>query len=81
MTDYDVKVPGQLVSSLMTEKGGFAELLEVMLNQVLEAQVAEQIGAGRYQRTEERGAYRNGSRPRQLVTRVGPITLRMRIRG
>jgi transposase-like protein len=77
MTDYDVKIPGQLVSSLMTEKSGFADLLEVMLNQVLEAQVSEQIGADRYQRTEDRGAYRNGSRPRQLVTRVGPITLRI----
>ena len=77
MTDYDVKVPGAMLSSLMTEKGGFAELLEMMLNQVLEAQVSEQIGAERYQRTEDRGAYRNGSRPRQLVTRVGPITLRI----
>ena len=77
MTDYDVKVPGRMLSSLMTEKGGFAELLEMMLNQVLEAQVSEQIGADRYQRTEDRGAYRNGSRPRQLVTRVGPITLRI----
>jgi transposase-like protein len=77
MTGYDVKVPGRMLSSLMTEKGGFAELLEMMLNQVLEAQVSEQIGADRYQRTEDRGAYRNGSRPRQLVTRVGPITLRI----
>ena len=34
MTDYDVKVPGRMLSSLMTEKGGFAELLEMMLNQV-----------------------------------------------
>ncbi|NOX39268.1 MAG: hypothetical protein GXP05_01785 [Alphaproteobacteria bacterium] len=58
MTDYDVKVPGHMLSSFMTEKGGYAELLEVMLNQVLEAQISEQIGADRYQRTEDRGAYR-----------------------
>ena len=77
MTDYDVKVPGHLLSSLMSDKGGFGSLLEVMLNQILEAQVSEQIGAERYERSDDRGAYRNGSRPRQLVTRVGPITLRI----
>ena len=77
MTDYDVKVPGHMVSSLMSDKGGFGSLLEVMLNQILEAQVSEQIGAERYERSDGRGAYRNGSRPRQLVTRVGPITLRI----
>ena len=77
MTDYDVKVPGHMVSSLMSDKGGFGSLLEVMLNQILEAQVSEQIGAERYERSDGRGAYRNGRRPRQLVTRVGPITLRI----
>lgn len=77
MTDYNVKVPGHMVSSLMSDKGGLGSLLEVMLNQILEAQVSEQIGTERYERSDDRGAYRNGSRPRQLVTRVGPITLRI----
>jgi hypothetical protein len=27
ITDYDVKVPGRMLSSLMTEKGGFSEVL------------------------------------------------------
>jgi len=35
-------------------------------------------GAERYERTEERdGRYRNGYRERQLLTRVGPIALRV----
>jgi len=47
------------------------------LNQVLEAQVTESLGAARHERSEERAGYRNGVRPRTLYTRVGPITLRV----
>jgi len=50
-------------------------LLETILNQVLEALATETIGAQKYERTEERKAYRNGSRERSLKTRIGTITL------
>ena len=40
---------------------------------VLEAEVAEMIGAARYQRTEQRRDHRNGSYERDLVTGLGPI--------
>jgi putative transposase len=46
-----------------------------VLNQVLEAQVTEQIGARPYERSAERKAYRNGSRLRTLTTRVGLLVL------
>jgi len=77
MTEYELKVPGSLLSSLLGDKDAIAGLLEEVLNQVLEAQVTEQIGAGRYERAEGRTAYRNGYRPRQLYTRVGPLRLRV----
>lgn len=77
MTEYELKVPGSLLSSLLGEKDALAGFLEEVLNQVLEAQATEQIGAGRYERAEGRAAYRNGYRPRQLYTRVGPLTLRV----
>lgn len=77
MADYEINVPGNLLSRLMTEKNGIAVLLETILNQILDAQAAEQIGAERYERSEARVAYRNGYRPRQLFTRVGPLTLRV----
>lgn len=77
MTDYELKVPGSLLSSLMSDQDGFARLLEEVLNQVLEAQVSEQLGADRYERSDDRAGYRNGYRPRQLYTRVGPLTLRV----
>ena len=77
MTDYEINVPGNLLSSLLSEQNGLAKLLEAVLNQILDAQASEQVGAGRYERSEERVAYRNGYRPRQLYTRVGPLTLRV----
>jgi putative transposase len=56
---------------------GLAKLVETVLNQILEAQVTEALGAQRHEQTEERGGYRNGFRPRTLYTRVGPVTLRV----
>jgi transposase-like protein len=46
MTEYELKVPGQLLSSLMNDKNALAELLEKILNQVLEVQAEDQLGAG-----------------------------------
>ncbi len=77
MTDYEINVPGGVLSSLLSEKNGLATLVEALLNQVLEARASEQVGAGRYERSDERVAYRNGYRPRQLYTRIGPLTLRV----
>lgn len=48
-----------------------------MLNQVLEQQMLEHLGAARYERSEERAGYRNGYRERTLFTRVGALTLRV----
>ena len=44
---------------------------------MLIAQSKEQIGADPYERTDERTAYRNGFRDRQLTTRVGHLHLRV----
>ena len=53
----------------------FKKLLESALNSVLQAESEEQLSAGRYQRSDERTDYRNGSRDRELNTRIGRITL------
>ncbi|MDT2238699.1 IS256 family transposase [Paenibacillus larvae] len=59
-----------------------SQAAQSVLNQVLQAQVSEQVEADRYERTENRKAYRNGSYPHGLHTRVGTITLSVpRIRG
>src|SRR5215469_7733013 len=77
MPDYQITIDGELVQGLFQGDTGLAKLLEQVLNQVLEAQVSEQLGAERYERTDERQGYRNGVRPRKLTTRVGQLTLRV----
>ena len=69
----------RLVEDLMTEEGGdtIRMLLEGMLNRLLEAEQAEHLQALPYERTEARQGLRNGYRTRQMVTRLGQITLRV----
>jgi len=77
MAGYEVSVGQELLPGLLTGKDGLAKLVETVLNQVLEAQAADAIGAERYERSDERQSYRNGHRTRTLYTRVGPLTLRV----
>ena len=77
MTQYQVTLNAQTLQRLFSGEGQLAPLLESLLNQVLEAQVSEQLQAERYERTDARQGYRNGYKPRQLTTRVGTLTLRV----
>ena len=78
MAEYEITVSDALLSNLLSgSKEGLGELVEGVLNQILEAQAEEQIGAGRYERTERRTGDRNGDRPRRLYSRVGTLTLRV----
>lgn len=77
MADYEIKLTGEHVASLMSRDEGFRHLLEEVVNQVLEAQMTEHLQAQPYQRTGERAGYRNGHRVRKLYTRVGPLHLRV----
>jgi len=60
MTDYNVTVGKEFLPELLSGQDGLAKLIESVLNQVLEAQVSDSLGAGRYERSEERQSYRNG---------------------
>ena len=51
------------------------ESVRVVLQELIEAEAAEVIGAGRYERTESRVTERNGSRPRLLTTKAGDVAL------
>ena len=77
MTDYNITVGKDLLPELLSSQDGLAKLVEGVLNQILEVQLSESLGADKHQRSEERVGYRNGYRPRQLYTRVGPITLQV----
>jgi transposase-like protein len=52
-------------------------LLEWLLQELLEVEFAEFLGAEPYERSEARRGYRNGYRERGLITRVGRLTLRV----
>lgn len=77
MTGYNVSVDRDLLPGLLSGQDGMAKLVEAVLNQILEAQVTEALGADRHERSEDRLGYRNGYRPRTLYTRVGPVILQV----
>ena len=52
-----------------------AVLLEPILNQILQAEMSEHLGAEPGERTDGRQGYRNGSYKRKLTTRVGRLEL------
>lgn len=52
-------------------------LIERILNEIMKAESEEQIGAAKHERTEERQDYRNGTRERELNTRIGTLTLQV----
>lgn len=62
---------------LEPDEGFLQEGLQRLTQTVMELEAAEQIGAGRYERTPERRTYRNGHRERVWETRVGEIPLRI----
>ena len=49
--------------------------VQVALQEMIELEAEQVIGAGRYERTESRTAERNGSRPRMLTTKAGDLQL------
>ena len=61
--------------------GGGAELVRgavrLVLQELIEAEATEAIGAGRYERSDARVNERNGHRPRLLVTQAGDVELRI----
>lgn len=48
-----------------------------VLQELIEAEASEVIGAERYERTEDRVTERNGTRPKLLTTKAGDVDLRI----
>ena len=51
------------------------EVLERVLQELLEAEMTEHVGAAPYERAAGRKGHRNGHKPRSLRTRVGTLNL------
>lgn len=58
-----------------SKEEAFAKIMEEILNQTLLAESRQQLGAERYERSDGRSDYRNGTRIRSLTTRIGKIQL------
>jgi predicted house-cleaning noncanonical NTP pyrophosphatase (MazG superfamily) len=54
---------------------GVEVLLENVMNEMMEAELTEHIGAGPSEQTSDRRGYRNGHYQRELTTRVGTLEL------
>ncbi len=52
-------------------------MLEVLLTRIMEAEISTRLAAERYERSEDRGGYRNGTRGRRFDTRLGTIDLKV----
>ena len=77
MAQLNITLNQEGIQALLLDDRGeaFKHLLRTSLNKILQAESAEQLKAAPYERSEERTDCRNGSRDRDLNTRVGRITL------
>jgi putative transposase len=70
------RLDAQLVQEVLLDNPGFLrEIVERVVQQLLEAEMTEHIGAASCERTENRTGQRNGYKPRILRTRVGTLNL------
>ncbi len=76
MAHRNRKVHEEMVQGILLDDPAFLkEIVERVLQELLEAEMTEHIGAAPYERTENRKGQRNGYKPRTLRTRVGTLNL------
>jgi putative transposase len=64
-----------LQGALLDHPGFLREIVERVLQEMLEAEMTDHIGAAPYERSGTRKGHRNGHKPRTLRTRVGTLNL------
>ncbi|NWG76261.1 MAG: IS256 family transposase [Rubrivivax sp.] len=78
MTEKKCKGRGiDLQEIFSEEKDALQELLRSMVQEVLEQEMTELLGAEKGERSAGRVGYRSGYYPRSLITRVGKLELRV----
>ena len=77
MAHINITLSQEEILQLLSDnrEDAFKRLLQESLNNILQAESAEQLKAGKYERSEERTDSRNGYRTRELTTRIGKIEL------
>jgi putative transposase len=70
------RVSEQLAQEILLEDPDFLrEIVERVLQEMLEVEMTEHLGAAPYERSATRTGHRNGYKPRTLRTRVGTLNL------
>src|ERR671911_1661776 len=67
----------EVKARLVEDRDFLRPLVQVVLQELLEAEMTEAVGAEKGERTPARLGYRSGSYDRTLVTRVGKLELRV----
>jgi Transposase, Mutator family len=62
---------GASAQTLLDDPDFLCTIVERAVQAILEAEMSAHLGAGWYKRGDERRGYRNGTKPRTLITRVG----------
>ena len=76
MTQDHRRTDAQMVQEILLDDTGFlAEVVQMVLQEILEAEMTEHVGAAPYERAAGRKGHRNGHKPRALRTRVGTLNL------
>ena len=72
------------VKDVLAASGGMQGLKDVLstvvqdaLQDLIEAEVTARLGAGRWERSEDRSGTRNGSRPRTVSTPAGDVEVKI----
>lgn len=76
MTEDHRRTDTQMAQEVLLDDAGFlAEVVQRVLQELLEAEMTEHVGAAPYERAAGRKGHRNGHKPRALRTRVGTLNL------
>jgi len=75
MAEVQVTLTDDQLQAFFSGEGGLAVVVQAILNQVLEAEIAEHLAAAPHERTDARRGYRNGSYSRALTLLVGTVEL------
>ena len=76
MAEIEITIDEEQIEEIASGRG-LAGQLRPVLNEILESDTTEHVGAQPHDRTEERTGRRNGHHERALTRRVGTIELRM----
>ena len=78
MTKTDGRTASAAVKEiLLSNPDGLREVIRAVMQEVLDAEMDEALGAGKSERTPDRLGYRSGHYGRTLITRVGKLELRV----